>query len=300
MFAFSDKPLSPGRALFQSLVIQAVALVVVFGGFGAIGGVVLLVDNPKMAPFILGGGGFCMLGTVAMGALLFGLWNRARYRWHLDAAMAPLNLEASGYGFLGRQYHGQVDGRRVDALFQKGPLFHLWVEAPVGIRAGVAPRNVLRTAVAGWSGYEMVATDHVSDLADLEVRSKNVDWMAQLIAVPGVPEALGRLGGSEEIAYIRNVIVGPNAIKLTLHRLGVGGLTPERVNQWSEDLSVVAAACETLAPPADAVEESALEAMVRTNPNQIQRRVNCAVAVILVGLVGVCTLVPVVVLLLTQ
>lgn len=285
MFTPSDKPFSIARGLVTQLVITAGAFVLVFGWFGCVGGLSMVLPA-DIRPFSFSLGAIGLMPLILVGGLALGLFNRWRIRRHLDAAMDPLGLDGSGLGLLGAQYHGTVAGRQVDALLVKGPLFQLWVGADSGTRAAIAPSNALRTAVAGAVGQPVIDTSDLAGLEQLEVRGNDADWVRGVLDDDPVSQALGRVVESEGIAAVRNVVIAPKALLLTLHRVGIGGITAERMKAWTDDLSVVARAIDAAPTPAQVIEERALERLTRENPSGMQRRVAVVVLLFTFGLVA--------------
>lgn len=215
------------------------------------------------APLVLGGG----LLSLGLG---FGLWNRRRIARWLDEAMAPLGLDGAAYMMLGRQYHGEVDGRPVHATFNRGPVFQLTVECNARTRFVVARGNMLNRRVSGVMDYEPV-THPLLASHDIICNAKDPGWTGRLLDQPGVAEVVERLVRKEGYAWIRNLVVTPHAIKLHLHRVGMGAVTAEHVEGWHADLRTLAEAIDGMEDPLEILEPSALELTVLHDPGKIAR-----------------------------
>ena len=83
------------------------------------------------------------------GSLGVGLFFLMRRASQLDEAFKPLGLDGKMYLTNGRQYHGTVQGRRVDIYFYRGPTLEIFVEANVKSRIGIGVKSSVGAAVAG-------------------------------------------------------------------------------------------------------------------------------------------------------
>jgi len=254
-----------------------------------VGTLVLAIVLPRDGPWIwVLTIALCMalLVTLSGLGLAFGLWNRRRIARIVDEALEPLGLEASAFGLVGRQYHGVVLGRRVDATLNRGPCFDMYVEAPARTRLGVAKPNVLSRTAASAYGHSEVPCEPLSALGLLVVALDPV-WAKGLLGRPDVVDGLVRLARPDGLAWVRSVGIRPDAIHLLLHRIQLGDITPERVRDWHADLHLVAEAVSVQLAPENPVEVSNIELLIRTEPNRIRRWG----VLIGVGIVAVITLV---------
>jgi hypothetical protein len=123
---------------------------------------------------------FLVIGG-SLGLAAFILLRRAR---HLDEAFAPLGLQGKMYLTNGRQYHGAMGGRPVDAYFYRGPTLDLYLGASLKTRMSVGVKDRVGQAIAGmFNRQTMPATD--PDLDRLSVYTLDETWARELLNDPG-------------------------------------------------------------------------------------------------------------------
>lgn len=240
--------------------------------------------------------GFFLL--VVGGSLGFAAWMIRSRRRQLDEAFTPLGLAGSMHYLNGRQYHGTVGGRRVDAYFYRGPTLDLYLSTPLKTRLGIGTRDSVGAAIAGLVNRRPIALDDPG-LRHLSVFPLDEAWSRALLADPTARTALLRLTADEGPFELRQVFVQPESLLLRLYRTRQSNITPENVRQWFNDLLTVARAAESLPPPQQTAEASGLERTTRSNRNALLLPALGVVFVLLCGL-SVCALVPVAVLLLGE
>ncbi|NOY24488.1 MAG: hypothetical protein GXP62_01310 [Oligoflexia bacterium] len=236
-------------------------------------------DSPWTTALMIGAP-LVLVGGVLLLGLGFGVWNRRRIARWLDAAMLSLGLNGRPYTLIGRQYHGEVQGRAVHARFRKGPAFELAVECDARTRMTASAGNALNRRA------DTAISHPALDAGDIVFRAGDPAHARALLERPGVVDALVRLSGRQGIAWARNVIVLPHAIKLNLHRVGMGAITAESVQSWHHDLLLIARALDAMADPGDVLTPTAHEVDVLRHPDRILRMGYRIVAVIMVLLLG--------------
>lgn len=239
------------------------------------------VGSPWEVVMIVGAPLALMGGLLSLG-VGFWLWNRRRIARWLDAAMAPLGLDGQPYMRVGRQYHGVVQGRPVHARFQRGPSFSLAVECQARTRMSAAHGNALNRTVAGSSTVSHPTLEE----HDVLFQARDEDHAQRLLSIEGVDQALVRLTDRQGHAWVRNLVVSPEAVALDLHRVGMGAITAESVQEWHRDLELLAQALDGLDDPSTVLSSSKLELELLRNPDAMRWMSRMIFAIIAVGLVA--------------
>lgn len=226
-------------------------------------------DRDLRALILVGGLGLAVFAALTL-VTLFGVWlivNRAR---QLNAAFEPLGIKGRMFFANGRQYHGAVSGRQVDAYFYRGPAFDLYVSAAVKTRLGIGTKDSVGAAISKSLNRIPLETGD-PDLSRLNVFPADERWTRGLLADSAAKAALLRLTADEGPCEIRNVIFYPGSIQLKLHRTSHKRITPEAVRLWMDDLIALARVAERLPSPDKVEEESALETRTRANRDAFTR-----------------------------
>lgn len=207
----------------------------------------------------------------------------------LDALFAPLDLAGGMLGLNGRQYHGTVNGRRVDAYFYRGPTLELYLSTPLQTRLTVGRRDRLGQALAGLAGRTALALDDVL-LEALAVYPLDEAWARGLLNDARVRDLLLRLTDTETPDAgpfeIRHLVLQPDALLLRLSYVRLGGLTAEALRGWLNDLAALLRVLEAAPPPSATATASPLERTLRTNRTSLFNRGFVIAAAVLVALCG--------------
>ena len=159
----------------------------------------------------------------------------------LDPVLISMGLSSQNYLLFGRQYHGEIEGRKVDIFFVPSQLIwptqlNIYVEADLGTRVAIGQQRPLldcRDCVqldvgeAGLSGLHVVAQEE--ERAD------------RLLSNSAAREALTRLLDEQEVYGLREVYLQPERIWLRAHPRGMG---EGQFRQWVDDLLALAGAAE--------------------------------------------------------
>jgi hypothetical protein len=233
----------------------------------------VLILPASLYVLILNGGTFGILAWVL----------RQRQR-RLDAAFTPLGLEGERYMLTGRQYHGTVEGRKVDVRFYRGPMLELHLSTRLRTRFGVAEVGSTTPALARLFGREPLDLDDPA-LSGLRVYALDEEWARSLLADPEARPLVQRLlRAGESWALVQQVVLGPGALCLRLYhnkRLFRYEITAQEARQWLDDLLTLTRIAEALPAPTVTAEESAGERLVRTGG---ATRVALIMVALLVGL----------------
>ena len=163
----------------------------------------------------------------------------------LDPALEPLGFTAEGYMGLGRQYHGALDGRRVEITYQppqtiRRALLNITVDADIGTRAAVVPKRPLLDCA------DCPEVDvGMPELGQFLVVAEDSAWMQHLLAKPANAAVMERLLSDQKALGAREIYFQPERIWLRAHPQQ---LTEDRLHQWLDDLLALAEAAETNAP----------------------------------------------------
>ena len=197
---------------------------------------------------------FLLIAGVAVWAVLL-VRNRSN---QLDAAFKPLGLEGRMYLTNGRQYHGSVRGRQVDAYFYRGPILDLYVAAPLRTRFGISLKSGLGSLAADLLKREPL---QISDPAfdRLALYALDERWARDLLDDPRARELILELTQDETPIEIRQLLFQPQAVHLKLQHTHLDLITPENVNAWTAALVELAELAERLTPAWVTAEESSLE-----------------------------------------
>jgi hypothetical protein len=217
------------------------------------------------------------------GALAYLVWVLRRRKRRLDAAFAPLGLEGERYMVTGRQYHGTIEGRKVDIRFYRGPMLELHLGTPLQTRFGVAEVGSTTPALARLLGRQPLIPDDPA-LSELRVFALDEGWARSLLADPQARGVIRRLlSAGESWALVQQVVLGPGAFRLRLYhskRLFRFEITPEEAQRWLDDLLTLARIAEGLPAPTVTAEESSAERLVRSGGTT---RIGLIIVALLVG-----------------
>lgn len=253
-------PRVAGRGCLRGVLVQLAVLGVTLGSLAVcLAGAAVFPSPRGDRGFVVAGTLALWVGTMLVGAMAFGVLNRLRLSRRVDAAFAPLGLTSSSWLTIGRQLHGDVRGRHVDAYFGRGPMVEVWVTARIGTRVAIAPSDGFTRTVQRLTG------DHRLDAPALPGQTVGCDdaaWAGSLLADLRAVTAIRALLDDSRDTSLRVVQVQPGTVGLVargpldavLH--DVAGATGHLV-----DLAVAA---ESLTPPATWTEPSQLAVRMRT------------------------------------
>lgn len=265
-----------GAGCLRGIAIRIVATVIVLCMFSAVlVGAMLIPLPPEMEDYriilwVLGFAGF--LGLFFVGSLIVFLLLRQRRAEQFDAGFVPLGLSGSNYLTNGRQYHGQVGGRKADAYFYRGPNLDLYIAAPLRTRMGIGRQSALGGLASSAMNRPALQTEH-PELTGLSIYPIDEHWGRQLLEEPLARSIIQRLMAPGSSFEIRNLLLQPDCIALKLAHTYIGLITPENLRNWFGDMVELAQVAESLPSPSVTAEPSALEQSSRTDRNTITRKV---------------------------
>lgn len=163
----------------------------------------------------------------------------------LDSTLVPLGLTSEGYMGFGRQYHGEIKGRRVDVTYQpaqmiKPALLNIYVSVSARTQAALGPGKPLLDC----RGCPEVAIE-TPELSQLHVVAQDEAWMRRLLANPANAAAASRLLGNQEALGLRELYIQPDRIWLRAHPKQVTG---NQFQHWLDDLLTLAETVEANSP----------------------------------------------------
>ncbi len=205
-----------------------------------------------------------LVGVTLVGAAALIIW-RART---LDAALAGVGLAGRMLSLNGRQYHGNVSGRQVDAYFGRGPTLDVYVGTRLLTRLTVGRRDRVGQALAGLVNRTPLALDDVQ-LESLAIYPHDAAWTLQLLNDARVRDRLLRLTDDHAPGAgrfeIRQLVLQPEALLFRLHRVSTRGVTAEAVQSWLTDLAALLRLMEDAPPPTVTDQANAFERTFRSN-----------------------------------
>lgn len=159
----------------------------------------------------------------------------------LDAALTPLGLVTGSYMGFGRQYYGEIDGRRIEITYQppqaiRSALLNITVDADIGTRAAVVTKRPLLDCA------DCPAVDvGMSELDQFLIVAEDETWMQHLLAKPMNAATLSHLLDNQETSGTRELYFQPGRVWLRAHPQQ---LTEAQLHQWLDDLLALAKATE--------------------------------------------------------
>lgn len=272
----------------RGFLISFVALLIVIPG--AILFLVLLYENNHrtISDGFLIAAGIVWMGVFLGGMLLFiTTTNRRRKKW-LDSVFNPLGLTGRRTMINWWQYTGSVDGREVLARFYKGPTLDLIVTTLLKTRFVVASPNEL-TSILSNGTNKLPMRVSASELQGLTISALDENWFTRMCDSTEFAGSLASLlHAGESWALLRQVILSPGQIQLTLYRnknLFKYDFTTEEVKAWLDDLMTLLTLAESEPAPLITAELTNLEKTARSG--KLTRRAVWIVIGFLL-LIGVC------------
>lgn len=232
-------------------------------------------------------------GSVGLAAFIL-----LRRRRQLDEAFTPIGLAGKMYLIQGRQYHGRVGGRQVDAYFYRGPTLELFLGTPLKTRIGLGAKDRVGQALAGLLKRQPVSLND-ADFDRLSLYALDEAWAHDLVSDLSAKAALLRLTTEATGFEIRQFHLQPEAFWLRLYHTDLKLITADNLRQWLGDLQAVARVAEALPPPQQTAEASSLERNTRSHRNAfILPAIGIVFGVLCV--LSVCALMPALLLLSTE
>lgn len=236
-------------------------------------------SDAALIPLIVGS--LLFLAVLIGGSVGFVFFVLRRRGHQLDEVFAPLGMTGRSYNMTGRFYEGQVAGREVQALFQRGPLLTLYVSTPLQTRLTVAAKATTATGLGRALGYEPLPWD------DTELVASGLDkgWCGRVLADPEIVNNFRQLTLQETGFWIQQVILSPGAISFRLYRnrnLFQYQMTAEQMQRWVALLIAILERMEQLPPAQVTAEASQIELEVRRG--RVPRVAYIIIAVILGGI----------------
>ena len=227
---------------------------------------------------------FVVALTIAGVAALL-IW-RAR---HLDAAFAPLGLAGRMLSLNGRQYHGMVNGRQLDAYYSRGPTLDLYVGTPLLTRLSVARRDRVGQALAGMFNRQPLVFDD-AQMNEVVVYAPDEAWARQALNDARARDLLLRLTDDRAPGAgrfeLRQVLLQPEALLFRVYHVRTQGVTPEAVREWLDNVSALLRLLEGAQPPTVASPLSPMERTLRSNRGGLFTRTLVILLALLGGTVG--------------
>ncbi len=261
-----------GAGCARSLVVQIIVGVVALCILPAIILVSMLMPLPpaleEYRPILWAFGFVAFLGLFTVVAVGWMLWGKRQRASQFDEAFATLGLSGSNYMLNGRQYHGQVDGRKVDIYFSRGPILDIYVASPLHTRMGVGLPSTLGSAASNMLNRPQLQTGH-PELAPYVFYPVDERWGRDLLDDPQARSAILRLMETPASFEIRTLFFEPEAIQIKANHISPNRITAETARQWINDLLLLAELAERLPAPTVAAQGSSLARTTRTDRNRL-------------------------------
>lgn len=248
---------------------QALFAIFIFLVFvaGLVGLVILSVSLPitESQRIYVWAGGLLLLLFLMVGGIIVWSANAIRQRAsQLDAAFNQFGLTGKAYLWNGRQYHGMLNGRQLDAYFQRGPSLIIYLASPLNTRLGIRLKGRFSPLASGMFNHpELVSID--PDLIHLGIYPLDEHWGRELLNNPQAKTAILRLISNEAAFEFRNLLFQPEAIQFQIHRINLRFITAENLRIWVNDLFNLAKIAESLPTPGVTSFASAMERKTRIN-----------------------------------
>lgn len=269
-----------GKGCLRSMLWQVVALVagVVFVALFALSmaGSRYLPVEPWLQTAI--GGGLMLVLLFGFVAATFAFAaSRARV---LDPAFARLGAKGSAIGFNGREYHGNVRQRRLDATyFRRGPLLQVHVETRVMTKLAIGTRTRAGEVLGDMFGLaELPLADPA--LAGFIASGIDAGFAQGLLGDARAKAALLELLRDPAGNEMRVVALRPGVVSLTRRFFDPDALSPAELARNVDLLIGLAELAEASAPPRTTAEPSALEQSFRRSPGKL----GCILVALVLGL----------------
>ncbi len=230
-------------------------------------------------PVLIFGGLMCVIFVLVLAVIVWGMLSlRRRARW-LDAVFSPLGLPGRSYLWNGRQYHGLLQSRQVDAYFYRGPNLDIYLASPIRTRLGIGSKGCISQA-ASRVAAQPTLTIPDPGLEQFAITALDQQWGRELLGDPAARTAILRLTSSQSGFEFRSLLFQPEAIQLQINHLDLASVTPQALRSWVDDLISLAGIAESLPPPLVQAQATPLERKSRLDRSSFSVRmfgITCAV-----------------------
>lgn len=189
------------------------------GTFGLITGTIFF------AVFLFGGG--CTLIFITI----------YRRKIYLDKAFTPLGLTGSIYHLWFRRYVGQIQGRKVEVYFHRGPDLQIFIETNLKTRMGASPAYADTMFFAKLTDSTPLK-HNISNLQNLSFWADESAWVQNLISQMEIQQILLKTLNGQDF-FVRSFInLIPNMLKIHFNgntNLFSWELPPEQIRDWFSD-----------------------------------------------------------------
>jgi hypothetical protein len=246
----------------------------------------------RLVQYGVGGFGLLVLLMLA-GAILWSVYESNQRSARLDAAFTPLGLTGKALMFVGRQYHGILEGRQVDVYFYRGPSLDIYIASPLNVRLGIGIKGQYSHTQSGVPNFPELIIDE-PELANLGIYPLDHRWATDLLENFSARADIISLTTKESKSESRTLIFQPEALQLQLYRIDISILTFEKLRLLVSSCIHLVGVAESLPPPAVPVTASALERQIRVNRGAFTLRiqlVTCGVIAFFTGIIIVFVLI---------
>ncbi len=170
-----------------------------------------------------------------VGIVTLGVSSIRKRAAQLDAVFEPWRLTGDPYLQNGRQYHGDINGRQVDIYFHRGPTLEIHIAAPLHTRAAVVFKSEIGRISASLGDCETVALNDPV-FHNLSSYALDANWMNKILADGPARVAIRQLMRVTGAYELRQILIQPDALKLTIRRVGMEQINRQNVGTWLDDL----------------------------------------------------------------
>jgi hypothetical protein len=180
--------------------------------------------------------------TCLAGIVVYVIASLRRASHSLDPVLTPLGLAAKPHALYGRQYHGLLQGRRVQVHYlpaqaSRSVRLDLYLDAALGTRMAIGRRRPLLDC------RDCPRVDVEADLGPLQVYAEDETQARRLLADETVRAAIRRLLADPTSPGPQELYIQPGQVWLRARpwRIGEG-----QIEAWLDDLLALAEAGERL------------------------------------------------------
>jgi len=253
----------------RNMIIAVVAFVVITAALTLLGVLAVILPNQGEQAAELWFAGFFVFLFLwfAVVIILAGWMIRRRLRL-FDSLFTPLGISGTAYLLTGRQYHGTLNGRQVDAYFSRGPSLDIYLGSHLHTRMGFGLKGrFTQAASGGLNEMALASPDH--DLDHLSIFSLDDGWGRELLDDPHAREIILQLTARQPGFEFRNLMLQPEAIHFQLAHINKTTLVPGSIQGWLADLLELAQVAESLPPPRVTATASLLEHKARLSRGEL-------------------------------
>jgi len=238
-----------GDGCAQSIVFQLIAFLVLLGIFIVPSIVVAIVigdQNSNLSLFI-----WILIALVMVGLVSAFIWARTSIRQRaqrLDEVFKPWGLNGDAYLQFGRQYHGEIKGRHADIYFRRGPSLEIEITTKLDARAVFIFKSEINKLSTSLRSFEDVALNNPS-FHNLAIYAQDRYWMDGILETEVTRSAVRRLMKVTSAYELRQILIEPQKIKMSLNRVPFDEINSESINAWIEDVFTLLRAVEAAPAP---------------------------------------------------